>query len=221
MQIVRGYHRAGAIAPKGSVAATQGLTIPEVIDAINEALLAAPPNQRWQVIRREQTFTLVPADDKIDPILVPRVTIDELASRGNTEIVSVVLQLTTLVAEDYAPEVKRMLGPFGEVTVLAKSNQLLLQDSVKSLRNILKTTEDIEKKEGGANETFAHTCVYIKARDAERTLLAQMGDPKILLAQQMAALQPQRDPRTGQPIPSAQPAQKIRMYYISADEKTE
>jgi type II secretion system protein D len=209
------------IAPKGSVGATQGFTIPEVIDSINEALLAAPPNQRWQLVRREQTFTLIPADEKPDPILVPRVTADELAKRGNTEIVSLVFQLSTLVAEDYAPEVKRMLGPFGEVTVLAKSNQLLLQDSVKSLRNIIKTTEDVEKKEGGANETFAHTCVYIKARDAERTLIAQMGDPKILLAQQLQQMQPQRDPRDGRVLPPAQPAQKIRMFYISADERTE
>ena len=70
-----------------------------------------------------------------------------------------------------------MLGPFGEVTVLAKSNQLDRQDSVKSLRNIIKTIDDVEKKEGG-HDTFAHACVYIKARDAERTLIAQMGDPR-------------------------------------------
>ena len=169
------------IAPKGSVGATQGYTIPEVIDIINEALLTAPPTQRYQIIRREMTFTLVPADEEIDPILLPRVTIDELKGRGNTEIVSTVLQLNTLVAEDYAPEVKRMLGPFGEVTVLAKSNQLLIVDSVKSLRNIIKTTEEVEKKEGG-HDTFTHTCVYIKARDAERTLIAQMGDPRLLIA---------------------------------------
>ena len=30
-----------------------------------------------------------------------------------------VLQLTALVAEDVAPEVKKMMGPFGEVTALA------------------------------------------------------------------------------------------------------
>ncbi|HEX4591632.1 MAG TPA: secretin N-terminal domain-containing protein, partial [Gemmataceae bacterium] len=207
------------IAPKGSVGATQGYTIPEVIDIINEALLAAPPTQRYQLIRREMSFTLVSAEEKIDPILVPRVTVDELKGRGNTEIVSTVVQLNTLVAEDYAPEVKRMLGPFGEVTVLAKSNQLLLVDSVKSIRNIIKTTDEVEKKEGG-HETFTHTCVYIKARDAERTLIAQMGDPRILQAQAMAAAQPRIDPRTGQPLPMTQPAQKIRMFFISADERT-
>jgi type II secretion system protein D len=207
------------IAPKGSVGATQGYTIPEVIDHLNEAMLAAPPTQRWQLIRREVSFTLVPADDPIDPILVPRITVDELKGRGTTEIVSIVLQLNTLVAEDFAPEVKRMLGPFGQVTVLAKSNQLILQDSAKSLRTILKTIEDVEKKEGG-HETFAHACVYIKARDAERQLIAQMGDPRLLVAQQFAATRPQMDPRTGQPIAPAGPAPKIRMYYISADERT-
>src|SRR5205085_7372155 len=189
--------------------------IPEVIDIINEVLL----QQKWLLIRREATFMLVPADEKVDPTLVPRVTVDELKGRGNTEIASTVLSLNTLVAEDAAPEVKRIMGPFGEVTVLSKSNQLVLQDTVKSLKNVLKTVEDIEKNEKG--ESFSHTCVYIKARDAERMLKDLMGDPRMLLAQQMAAMQQQqqRDPRTGQPV-AAGPMPKIRIFYITADERT-
>ena len=208
------------IVPKNSVGAKEGFTIPEVVDLINEALLAAPVTQRYQLIRREMTYTLFPADEKPDPILVPRITVDELPKRGNTEIVQTVIQLNTMNADEYAPEVKRMLGPFGEVTVLAKSNQLMIVDSVKSLRNIIKITDEVEKKEGG-HDTFFHTCVYIKARDAEQTLKAQMGDPKLLMDAYIRANTPRGggDPRNPQPVPTA-PMPKIRMFYISADERT-
>src|SRR4051812_42152083 len=123
------------IPPKGSVGATQGYTVPEIIDIINEVLL----QQKYLLIRREATFIIVSADEKPDPTLVPRIIVDELKGRGNTEMVSTVLSLNTLVAEDVAPEVKRIMGPFGEVTVLARSNQLVIQDTVKSIRNVLKT----------------------------------------------------------------------------------
>ena len=217
------------IAPKGSYGATHGYTIAEVIDHLNEAMLAAPANQRWQIIRRDSSFTTVSADEKIDPILVPRVSLEELKHRGNTEIVSTVLQLNTLVAADFAPEVKKMLGPFGEVQVLTKPNQLLLQDSAKSLRNVLQTINDIEKKEGGSQETFTHVCVYIKARDAVHQLIAQMGDPKLIQRQIdeliTVSTRPRggdpRDPRSLQPAGPVQIPPSLRMFYISADERTD
>ena len=70
-------------------------------------MLAAPPTQRYQLIRREMTFTLFPADEKIDPILVPRITVDELQGPRQHRDRLDRLQLNTLVAEDFAPEVKR------------------------------------------------------------------------------------------------------------------
>src|SRR5262249_29835691 len=39
-------------------------TIPEIIDLINEALLAGPPTQKFILIRRTASFTLVHAEDK-------------------------------------------------------------------------------------------------------------------------------------------------------------
>jgi general secretion pathway protein D len=204
------------IAPKGSVGATQGYTIPEIIDILNEVLL----QQKFIIIRREATFMVLPADEKIDPTLVPRVAIDELKGRGNTEIISTVLQLNTLVAEDVQPEVKRQLGPFGEVTTLAKSNQLLIQDTVKSIKNVVKTIDDIEKNEKGQSDSFSHVCEWIKARDAERMLKDLMGDPKLLIQERMMQTIPQRDPRDGRPLPPAQPAQKVRIFYFAADERT-
>src|SRR5262249_19133554 len=133
---------------------------------------------------------------------------------------STVLSLNTLVAEDVKPEVKSIMGPFGEVAVLAKSNQLILQDTVKSIKNILKTVEDIEKNEARQGDNFTHVCVWVKARDAERMLKDLMGDPKLLAAQIAAASMPMRDPRDGRPIMPTQPPAKVRMFYIAADERS-
>ncbi|MBV9124315.1 MAG: hypothetical protein JO112_13230, partial [Planctomycetes bacterium] len=160
------------IAPKGKT-----YTIPEIIDILNEGLIA----QKYVLIRRSQSFTLVPADEPIDPAIVPRISVDELGQRGNTEIVSMVLPLTSLVAEDFAPEVKKMMGPFGQVTTIASANQLVLQDTVGNLRRILKTVRDVEDSEKGQAESFSYTCEYIKARDAEQIISKLLGDPRDLI----------------------------------------
>ena len=201
------------IAPRG---APKQYTIPQIIDILNEALL----NQKYVLIRRTASFTLMPADEKIDPAILPRIAIEDLEQRGNTELVSVVLPLTSLVAEDVAPEVKKMMGPFGDVVAMAKANQLVMQDTAGNLKRVYKTIKDIENNEKGQAESFSHTCKYIKARDAEKILRELLGDPRELLR----ATQPQpsspfdRGPRPA-PVPAAAVG-KIRMHYISADERT-
>src|SRR5438105_3905639 len=160
-------------------------TIPEVIDILNEALT----QYKFMLIRREASFTIVAADEVIPDSLLPRIRVEDLASRGKTEMVSVVLQLNALVAEDMTTEVRKMMGPFGDVIALSKSNQLLLRDTAGNLARIAKTIDDIEKNEKGQNESFSHTCIYIKAREAERMLKDLLGDPRLALAQTMQAVQ--------------------------------
>ena len=153
-------------------------TIPQIIDIINDGLLS----QKWVLLNRGTSFTLVPADEKIDPALVPRIALKELPEHGNTEIVSTIYQCVALVAEDSAPEVKKQLGPFGEVQPLHKANQLILQDTVGNLKRITKDLDDQEAKEagGGQAETWSHKCVYIRAGDAESTLRAFLGEQKTI-----------------------------------------
>src|SRR4029077_5322419 len=86
------------ISPKG-----KKYTIPQVIDIINDGLL----KDKWVLLNRGSSFMIVPADEKIDPALVPRVSIEELPEHGETEIVSTVYQCKALVAEDSGPEVKK------------------------------------------------------------------------------------------------------------------
>src|SRR5262249_15283664 len=62
----------------------QKYSIPEVIDIINEGLLY----KKFLLIRRETAFTIVPADVKIPPELLPRIRLDDLDKHGATEMVS-------------------------------------------------------------------------------------------------------------------------------------
>jgi type II secretory pathway component GspD/PulD (secretin) len=116
-------------------------TVPEIIDILNDALIG----QKLLLLRREHSLTLIAADEKVDPGLVPRVRPDELEQRGRTELVSLVVRLKSAPAEDVAPEVKKMLGPFGEVIVLKKANELVLQDTAGTLRQVYKVLDDLDK----------------------------------------------------------------------------
>src|SRR5262249_30175323 len=96
----------------------QTYTLGEITDVLNEALLA----QKYLLARRTASFTLLPADEKVDPALVPRVGAGDLEKRGRTELVSVVLPLTAARAVEVGADVRKMLGPFGAVVVLEKAN---------------------------------------------------------------------------------------------------
>ncbi len=120
-------------------------TIPEIVDILNEALADTPP--KAVLIRRAQTFTLLPADEKIDATLLPRVSPDELEKRGKTELVTTVLPLTHVSAKELGPDVKKLLGPFGEVAVLEKANRLVLQDRAGNLCLIRELVKEVEARE--------------------------------------------------------------------------
>jgi hypothetical protein len=89
-------------------------------------------------------LTILPVDEKIDPSIPPRITLDDLKDRGKTELVSVVLPLKSMTAKDAAPEIKRMMGALGEITVLS-NNQLVVQDTVGNLRRVVAALDAVEK----------------------------------------------------------------------------
>jgi type II secretory pathway component GspD/PulD (secretin) len=117
-------------------------SVPEVIDILNEALLS----QKYLLIRREHSLIIVPADEKIDPEFAPRLRPEDLEHRGRTELVSVVIPLHALKAEEVAPEIKKLLGPFGDVVVLKKANQVVVQDTAGNLRRVYQLIKDLEPR---------------------------------------------------------------------------
>jgi RNA polymerase sigma factor (sigma-70 family) len=107
-------------------------TVGEITDILNELLL----QQKYLLMRRAKSVTLVPADETIDPTLIPEVTLQELRKRGKTELVALVVPLMFVQAKDIAPEIKKLLGPFGSVVPLDISNQLLVRDTAGNLLRI-------------------------------------------------------------------------------------
>ncbi|HZY87349.1 MAG TPA: hypothetical protein VFE78_21110, partial [Gemmataceae bacterium] len=209
-------------------------TIPEVIDIINEGLLANSATQKYYLINRGQSFTLIPADEKVDPALIPQIDkVEDLAKHGETELVRINYQLKALVAEDTALEINRLMGPFGQVAPFAVANQLVLLDTVANLKRVIKTLDEIESETNAKSAKYAHPCKYVKCRDAERILTTLLGDPKAVMAAQAQAAQqarggdrnrgfpgfPGMDRRDEQQQPQAA-LPHIRMHYVSCDENT-
>jgi type II secretory pathway component GspD/PulD (secretin) len=122
-------------------------TLPGVIDLLNEALLSHP-GQKYLLIRRERSFLLAPADEKIDPGSIPHVPPEELGGRGKTEVVSVTFPLKSVSAGEVAPDVAKLLGPFGQVVAMKKANRLVVQDTAGNLRRVHELLRDIERKGG-------------------------------------------------------------------------
>lgn len=145
-----GYQFTGSIQPQGSFTfignpkGSNKLTLDQVIDTLNRSLLA----QKFLIIRKGEEFTIIPSDEKADPSLFERIPESELEKHGNTEIVSVVLQFNSTVADDAASLATKMKSPFGEVQAL-KGNHILVQDTVGNVKRIRKTIRDIEGFEGG------------------------------------------------------------------------
>jgi RNA polymerase sigma factor (sigma-70 family) len=118
-------------------------TLVEITDILNEGLLA----KGHLLVRRAASFTVLPADEKIDRALLRRVSVADLAKLGKTELVTVELPLKAVSAGDLAPEVKKLLGPFGDVVALEKANKLIVSDVAVNLLRVARIVKEVEDRE--------------------------------------------------------------------------
>lgn len=203
------------IAPRDANGQPREYTLPEVIDILNELMQA----QKYHLLRRQASYTIVSADEKIPPELVMRVNRDDLKHFGKTEIVSLVQPLEVFNADEFAPEVKKMMGPFGEVVIISRANALLLQDTVGNLNVILKFIDDTEKNEKVAAQTYVHKCIWIRAKEAEAKLREAIGETKEEV--QIKTGDQSRPSFFGRPSQEApKPTFRTRITTISSDERT-
>lgn len=119
----------------------QQYTLSEITDIINQALL----QQGYLLVKRTHSFTLIPADEKIDPTLATPTKLDELKDRGNTELVEVVISAPKKSsAAQLANELRSMQSPFGTIAVQEKTNTLIVIDIGSSARRIVQAITEIE-----------------------------------------------------------------------------
>ena len=149
-------------------------TISDAIDILNQALRP----QKYIILRHNQALTVVPADEPVPTVDVPRLTnADELANHGNSELVSLVYHLKAMNADEFAPQIKKMMTTFGTVTTIAQTNTLVMQDDVATLKQIVAIIKEGENLDNRAGDNLTYRCEYIPARDAERKLKDLLGDP--------------------------------------------
>jgi type II secretory pathway component GspD/PulD (secretin) len=117
----------------------QQFTLVEITSIVNEALL----DKKHLLIRREMSFVVVSTAEKIDTTLAARVTVDELAKRGGTEYVQVVLKVPDEILQG-VDEVRRLLTPFGSIT--PHKNVLIVTDTAGNVRRIKEVLDGWDKK---------------------------------------------------------------------------
>lgn len=171
-RIESGLVYAGTLTPTGTVTIRPGpgkkYTIPQVIDLLNELL-----EPKYVILRREQTFTILPADEPIDASRIPRVTeATELAKLGRTEVVQYLVPLGPLAAEDVVPSLRFLLTSFGRIIPLGNSS-LIVQDKAATVQRI---AEAVTKLGGDLDQDrFSHPCRYVRSTTAAETLKALFG----------------------------------------------
>lgn len=154
-----------------SLKPTKKYTLGELIDLFNEML-----EPDYVILRKTQSFSTIPASDKIDRVHIPTVTAEELATRGKTEVVQMLVPLVTLNADEVLPQVKKSLSKFGEVSTFG-TDKLLLVDKADNVRFILRVIEETIKEK---NDTHTHPCKFKRASEVAaslRTLLKEDAAP--------------------------------------------
>jgi RNA polymerase sigma factor (sigma-70 family) len=151
-------------------------TLEEIIDILNEGMAS----QKFMLVRRQVSFTILPTDEKLDYGPIPRTELSDLPNRGKRELVQVLIPLKTLDAEEAATEVQKMLTPFGAVSVLTKMNMLVVVDSAGNVKRIADMIAKVDVP-GPDSELLTHQCKYVKATeiaDQLKTLLAEKDTEK-------------------------------------------
>jgi hypothetical protein len=113
-------------------------TLTEITDIINDGLM----QQQHLLIpnRKTNTFTIVPADKRIDPALATRIKLDELKDRENTELVEVAIPLPAdMKAKMWAHMLLKLLSQFGSITWDEQANTLFVIDLAARVRRIAQT----------------------------------------------------------------------------------
>lgn len=138
--------------PPGPDGKQRRFTLPEIIDLLNEKL----SKQEYLLVRKEYSITLIATDQPIydDKARPHYSTLEELEALGKTELAAHILQLKTLDAEQFAHTARKMLGRFGNVVTLPKSNKLFLRDQAGSLLQAVKAISELDAK-GGKPSTKA------------------------------------------------------------------
>ncbi|MFM9062118.1 MAG: hypothetical protein ACKOOI_03640, partial [Pirellula sp.] len=104
----------------------------EGIDLINSVLMT----RNFSLMRRNKMLVVVELSDSLPLELIPRIKLDELASRGRFELVSVAFPLGGRPLDAVLGEVKPFLSSYGRAIPLAQGSQLLVVENAGKMQTI-------------------------------------------------------------------------------------
>ncbi|MBN8604521.1 MAG: hypothetical protein J0M26_26175 [Planctomycetes bacterium] len=128
-------------------------TVSQAMDICNSVLL----NKGYTLVRRERLLIVVDLEQDVSAEVVRElaelVPGEELASRGEYELLKSLFVVSRMSTEEAESEIKKLLGPQGSVVAFPVSGQLLVTETAGKLRTIqamLKRVEDPTTARGSA-----------------------------------------------------------------------
>jgi type II secretory pathway component GspD/PulD (secretin) len=122
---------------------TRSYTPAQGLDLLNKVLIT----KGYRLIRHERMLFLLSSEDELPDTFAPRIAEAELDKQGEFEIVQCQFQLSKITAEEAEAEVKKLLGLQGKVIVLSKARQIVVTDTVGSLKQVRNAIKAIENPE--------------------------------------------------------------------------
>jgi hypothetical protein len=106
----------------------QLFTLAEITDIINDELA----KQKLVLIPNQKTFVVVSLEKKIDPKLIPVVELEDLGTRGKTEVVEVTIPVEIEVDDRITGIVTKFLTRVGEIRSV-KGKSIVVCDEVENI----------------------------------------------------------------------------------------
>ncbi len=142
------------------------------LDVINRHLA----DRGYILIRRDNALVCYNYETtKISPNLIPNVTVDDLASRGEHELLSLTLPVVGVAVDQVAKDIDAMKGPQGSVVALPSTNTIVVTDLGANLRRIAAMVKDIVPASENGLQFKAYPLQWIAAEDAEPVISQQLG----------------------------------------------
>jgi type II secretory pathway component GspD/PulD (secretin) len=127
-------------------------TAEQAIDLLNMHLLT----KGFILVKREKLLRLFDTanDGSVPPEFVPEIGPEDLANRGEFELVTVTYQLDRWPATEAEGQIKKRLGPYGSITVFETARQLAVTELGGRQRWIKRMIDAVEQPNAPKDEKF-------------------------------------------------------------------
>lgn len=148
----------------------ESYSVEEMRNLINQHLF----QRGFTMIRRGEVLMVVNLE-KVDPGLVPRVTLEDLDRLPDFDFVRVSFALDWILADKAAEEFKPYLSPRGKLVPLPTTNRLEAMDAVVNLRDLARLLREEQSPKGQERLVREFVLQYARAEETAEQLKDLMG----------------------------------------------